>query len=55
MKHGKRPTRKQAVFLSSKRLNYRNWLVINETKLEILIVHRLSDKTRTIQKERDRV
>ncbi len=50
--HGKRPTKKQKLFLKSKKLNDENWLVCKDTPQEMVIKHRQSDKYRTIQKER---
>lgn len=48
---GKRPTKKQRIFLKSKNLNNENWLVCKDTQQEMLIKHRLSDKCKTIKKE----
>ena len=50
MKHGKRPTVKQKKLMHQMGLNVENWLVERDTKDELVIVHRLSDKTRTIRK-----
>jgi len=47
---GKRPTKKQMVFLKSKNLNDENWLVCKDTLQEMVIKRRLSDKYRTIKK-----
>ena len=43
MKHGKKPTRKQAMFIRSKRLNPENWLVTKDTPTEMVLVHRHFD------------
>lgn len=52
MKHGKKPTREQRKYISSKGLNTENWLVTKDTPTEMHLVHRLSDKTtRIIHKE----
>lgn len=51
MKHGKNPTRKQKMLISSARLNFENWLVVKETAEEIVIQNRQTDKLRTIRKE----
>ena len=48
--HGKRPTKKQRIFLKSKKLNDENWLVCKDTPKEMMIKHRLSGKCRTIRK-----
>ena len=48
---GKRPTKKQKIFLRSKNLNYDNWLVCKDTSQEMVIKHRFSDKCRMIKKE----
>jgi len=49
---GKRPTKKQKLFLKSKNLNGENWLVCKDTLQEMVIKRRLSDKYRTIKKRR---
>ena len=54
MKHGKKPTRAQAVFIKQNGLNYQNWLVVKDTPEELVIVHRHSDKQRTIPKGGER-
>lgn len=52
MKHGKTPTKAQAILIKQSGLNYANWLVIKDTSTELVIVHRHSDETmRTIKKE----
>lgn len=43
MKHGKKPTKKQSIFIRSKRLNPANWLVVMDTPGELVLVHRYSD------------
>lgn len=51
MKNGKKPTKSQAILMTEWGLDYRNWLVVKDTPQEMVIVHRLSDKTmRTIPK-----
>ena len=50
--HGKRPTKKQKLFLKSKKLNDENWLVCKDTPQEMVIKHRQSDKYRTIPIDR---
>ena len=47
---GKRPTKKQRIFLKTKNLNDENWLVCKDTQSEMVIKHRYSDKCRTIRK-----
>ena len=51
MKHGKKPTKKQCIFIRSKRLNPENWLVVKDTPSEMWLVHRHFDtNTRRIRK-----
>ena len=50
MKNGKRPTVNQRKFIQSKRLNPENWLVERDTTTEMVLVHRHSNKIRTIKK-----
>ena len=50
MKHGKRPSKNQAIFIKQNGLNYQNWLVVKDLPDELVIVHRHSDKQRTIKK-----
>lgn len=50
MKNGKRPTRAQKELIQSIRLNPANWLIVKDTPEETVIVHRVSQKTRTIPK-----
>ena len=47
---GKRPTKKQKLFLKSKNLNNENWLVCKDTLQEMVIKYRYSDKCRTIKR-----
>ena len=49
MKHGRKPTRAQKIFLSSCGLNYKNWLVLRDDKTVFEIVHRLSGKPRRLE------
>lgn len=49
MKHGKKPTVRQKKIISKMGLNVENWLVERETKDELVIIHRISGKTRTIK------
>lgn len=52
MKAGKKPTVKQCKFIQKHGLNAENWLVSKDTSTEMVLVHRLSDKTTIIiQKE----
>jgi hypothetical protein len=50
LRHGKRPTRKQKIFIKSKRLNPENWLVVKDTDKEFVIVHKESGKVRDLKK-----
>lgn len=51
MKHGKRPTVRQLKLMRELGINNDSWLVERETKDELVIVHRLTDKTKVIRKE----
>ena len=51
MKHGKNPTAKQKKLITKMGLNVENWLVERETSDELVIVHRLTDKTKVIRNE----
>lgn len=50
MKNGKRPTVNQRKFIQSKRLNSENWYVVKDTPAEMVLIHKHSNKTRTIKK-----
>lgn len=50
MKHGKKPTVKQKKILKEYGLNYENWLIVKDNSFEMVIVHRHTDKVRTIKK-----
>lgn len=50
MKNGKRPTRAQKMLMTKWHLNYNNWLVVKDTTTEMVVVHRDTGRTRTIQK-----
>lgn len=50
MKHGKRPTREQRKFITSKGINAENWLVAKDTPSEMVLVHRHTNTTKTIYK-----
>ena len=55
MKNGKRPTKKQAIFIKMHGLNWENWLVVKDTPDRMELLHRHSDKTiRVITKENER-
>ena len=48
MKHGKRPSVAQKIYIASFRLNAANWLVVMDCKDKMVIQHRLSGKTREL-------
>ncbi len=50
MKHGKKPTVKQAKLLTENKLNYKNWLVVSDTHIQMVVTHRDTGRTRTIIK-----
>ena len=52
MKHGKNPTVRQKRLMTEMGLIHENWLVERETDLELVVVHRYTDATRTIPKLR---
>lgn len=55
MKNGKKPTKKQAIFIKMHGLNWENWLVVKDTPDRMELLHRHSDKTiRVITKENER-
>ena len=47
---GKKPTKKQAVIITSNKLNYDNWLIVRDLPHELHLKHRHSDKIRIIKK-----
>lgn len=52
MKHGKRPTKKQAIFIKEHGLNPENWFVVKDQPERMVLVHKHFDsKTRVIHKE----
>ena len=51
MKHGKKPTVAQRKLMQANRLNSDNWLVVKDTPTVMLIMHRVSLRTREILKE----
>ena len=48
MKHGKNPTVSEKKIMQSWGLIVDNWLVVKHTTKQLLVVHRLSGKTRPI-------
>lgn len=50
MKHGKKPTVKQANFIKAHKLDYTKWLVISETNLQMVVMNRNSERLRVLQK-----
>ena len=48
MKHGKKPTREQRKLMAKWKVNTYDWLVERETLSELVLVHRLFDKTKKI-------
>ena len=48
MKHGKKPTKRQSIFIKEHGLNPENWLVTKDTPDELHLVHRWSDRTTRI-------
>ena len=50
MKNGKNPTVRQKKLMAEWHLNYENWLVVKDTSTEMVIIHRATGRTRTINK-----
>lgn len=51
MKHGRKPTKKQSIFIKKNGLNPENWLIAKDTPEMMLLVHRNFDnRTKTIHK-----
>ena len=51
MKHGKRPTVRQKKLMTTRHLNYENWLVVKDTSTEMVVVHRATGRQKIIKKE----
>lgn len=50
MKQAKKPTRQQKIFISGFRLVPANWLVVNECKESMTIIHKHTDTVKTLKK-----
>lgn len=50
MKNGKSPTKKQKIVLTENKLDYNNWLVIEDDKNKMVIQNRKSGKIKSIIK-----
>lgn len=50
MKHGRRPTREQKKLLRKWGAVPENWLIERDTPTEMVIIHRISERTKVIQK-----
>lgn len=50
MKNGKRPTKKQKIFLKENHFRPENWLVVKNTSTALQVVHRYTGAVRTIPK-----
>lgn len=48
MKHGKKPSRSQRIFIKSKRLNPENWMIERDTTEQMVLVHKLFDNKKKI-------
>ncbi|WP_410496366.1 hypothetical protein QTL86_02510 [Cellulosilyticum sp. ST5] len=51
MKHGTKPTKKQCILISSRRLDPKNWLVERDTNEMLVIISRSGKQKRNIYKE----
>lgn len=51
MKHGKKPTKNQSIFIADHGLDPKDWLIVKDKPAEMVLVHRYSERTtRTIPK-----
>lgn len=48
MKHGRKPTKKQSIFIQSWKLDPSVWFVVKDTPEQMELVHRYSDRTRRV-------
>ncbi len=53
MRQGKKPTVKQRQLIQKFRLNWENWLVVQETADTLVIRHRISDQEKRLPKWKD--
>lgn len=51
MKHGKRLKKRHKILIKSMGLNPDNWLIVKDTSDILLITHRYTGTTKTINKE----
>ena len=51
MKQSKAPTRAQKILISSFRLQPGNWLVVSETKEELVIISKYTGRKKTLRKD----
>lgn len=54
MKHGRKPTKKQSIFIKENGLNPDDWLITKDTPEQMELVHKCksSGATKIIQKEK---
>ncbi len=50
MKRGTRPTRAQKILIASKKFSPANWLVTDESKESLTIVHKQTKTVKTLKK-----
>jgi hypothetical protein len=48
MKAGKKPTKKQSIFIESQGLNPKEWLIVKNEAHQIVLVHRVTGDTKYI-------
>ena len=53
MKHGKKPTYEQRKTLERLGLDSQDWLIVKNTSTELVVVHRVSNDTKTFYKGGD--
>jgi hypothetical protein len=48
MKAGKKPTKKQSIFIESQGLNPKEWLIVKNEAHQMILVHRVTGDTKYI-------
>jgi hypothetical protein len=48
MKSGKKPSRKQAIFIQSQGLDPKDWLIVKNEAHQMVLVHRVTGDTKYI-------
>lgn len=50
MKRGRKPNKRQKIFLTQNGLDYNNWLIVRDNQKEFIVVNRISGKTRVLKR-----